>query len=182
MGYPGVPTNWPRYSDLRDLTTTKSLLRERAHQNWYPAQYYNEITPLSALDDIHLEVEESQRQFSPPYTIYMRLKRESHTNELTKWGMDQPINLEVEVPTVILEDAGLVVVNQSALSATTTRTRPGDYFIFNGIRFDVKWCDHFSIFWNQTHYPLFYYIKANRYRADVGGLVDGLYNAGGPQQ
>lgn len=178
----GIEPAFNRYTNPIDLVTNNNILRERALSQYYRIQYYREITPVSNLDDMRLEVEESQRVFADPVVLYMLIKREKQEDLFTKYGLDVNIDLRVYIPTVILEDNRLVTVNPSSLYSCTTSCRPGDYFIFNSIRYDVIYCDHLSVFWASTNYPQFFYIVAKRYRDDFGGLVSGLYNTKNAKQ
>ncbi len=177
----GVEPQFNRYTNPSDLTVDKSFLRERARSQYLRIQYYQETTPLAALDDVRMEVEESQRTFGPPLIMYMAIKRKKQEDLFTKFGLDIQIDLQIQIPTVLLEDAGLATSDPDNLYSTTTLLKSGDYFMYNNNRYDVIYCDHFSVFWLSTYYPMHFSIIGKRYRDDYGGLVNGLYNPTGPR-
>jgi hypothetical protein len=153
---------------LKDLEMDLRLLREKAHHEYHEILYRSELTQLKALDDIHLEVEENDRRYAPPVKLWMYVRLSADQNLLTRFGMDRAYDFKIQVPTIILEDAGLATRLIDKEFAVEGRLKPGDRFTWGNRDFiiiDTK--PDPQAYWHFTAYPLHWELSVKLHRHEV---------------
>ena len=144
-----------------DLETQNGLLREKAWAEYQLIQYTRELTPVEDLDDIHMEVEEVDRTWEDAVELPMLVIAPPQSEPLTKFGTDVVRDLTIQVPTIVLEDLGLVSRNSDLTVETVLES--GDRFVFGGVLYEVLHVAPVA-HWVNTYYPMFFEFTAKRYR------------------
>lgn len=160
-------------SDHPDLDTQNDLLAEKAQEEYQPISYLRRVTPLDDLDEVHMEVEESDEHWADAVTLFMLVKAPPASNPLTKFGVDESRDLTIQIPTILLERAGLAT--RSADLTVECVLDAGDRFVWAGVIYDVMQATQ-DQHWANTYYPLFWTIKAKIYRHEATEMPDLPYD------
>lgn len=144
--------------------------------------YRRRITPESnQIDDLHDEVLPENRVWDDT-TLHMWVQAQPKRQDLTRFGIDEPRELEIRIALPVLEEKGLAIQRdaqefvggslQDIVPATKENgaililVDAGDRIVFQGFQYDIL-SVHQDQFWGNTEIPIWIVGFCNKTRPNT---------------
>lgn len=168
----GTDTGWPLDPNLAspdDIDNVMGLTEDYTYQHFPLIPWKRLLTTVDELDDVHGEISEIQKRWSPVIQVRAFVVAPQVTQPLTRFGVEDVRNAEVQIATPDLVSAGLATIDSTY--DVTLIGDIGDHFYYHKREYEVKTIVPAARFGN-TDIVLFWSMKAERYRGhspDVWG-------------
>jgi len=160
-------TQFPSHEDIR---IAYKLTEESCERHFPTIKYRKLIIEETYVDDVHDEIEETEKQFANPVTTKGYVEPDEESYSLGRFGLDKARNviLSVSVPHMIR--AGLAQQDSVSLDVTLA-CRIGDRFTYSKLVYDILDIVRGRMFAN-TDIPLFYNFRAELFRDESDLFVE----------
>ena len=162
---------YPTDSDT-DIETDMGFVREYA-QAHYPGVPYRRLTTETAeLEDVHKEIDFAQRTYTDPVLLYgFVTQAPAAEHPTTKRGIDWEREIILNVPTVVLKDAGLAMLDIHS-DMISVLVGQGDQFRFHEWDFEVLEGKRGAERYHNTDIPIYWMMESKRLRPDSADIID----------
>jgi len=157
-------TGWPLETNLpgtQDIEDVFNLIEDYTRTNFPLIPWKRLLTTVDELDDVHGEIAEIQKRWSPVMQVRAFVIAPQVTQPLTRFGVEDVRNAEVQVATPDLVAAGLATIDDNF--EVTLIGDIGDHFYYHRREYEVKSFVPAARFGN-TDVVLYWTMKAERYR------------------
>ncbi len=159
---------------LGDLGTLYRFIHER-EKRFYPKLGYKRLlsTPEEA-DPLHRELPDKWKRFSESTFLRGFVQPEEESHVQNKWALEQVRNVVVHTSIPSLIEAGLAEQDSKTFEIILS-CKEGDRFFYGAsgeFQYDVLEVNRMAQYLN-TDVPIFYQIRAERYRPDAAEFTGG---------
>ena len=153
------------FPSLADLSIIYRLQKERGDRYFPLIRYKRLILVNSEINDIHHEIDESDKQFEDPIDIRAYVVPDAETHPLNEFGIEEKRNLTMHITVPHLLEAGFV--EQDEATGNVRRIcKIGDRFEFSGVEYNVLDITRGKRFAN-TDIPIDFIFISERYREEA---------------
>lgn len=154
-----------------DIEVEFDYVREYARSH-YPGVPYARLTTTAAeLDDVHREIDYSQRTYATAILLYGFVTQAPDNEQpTTKYGIDWDRDIVLHVPTIVLSDASLATLD-SHLDMTNVLVGQGDRFRFHAYDYEVLNAKPSEGRYQNTDIPMYWLMQAKRLRPDSADAI-----------
>jgi hypothetical protein len=154
---------------IQDLRTIYGFLREQGLRFFPLVQYYVITNPTNVLDEVHLEIDNREKTFSPTTLHYFAIfDKERHP--LTRYGGEELRNVTLQTCVPLMVEAGIALQDQKTFRVSLI-CQQGDRFMWEQVLYDVLEIRRGPNFAN-SDVPLYYEFLAERVRFDASDYSD----------
>lgn len=151
-----------------DIITDFEYLREYAVAHYPAVPYKRLLTEPEELDDVHHEIALHQRTYATAVILFGFVTQAGkHDQPTTKGVIDWERDIELNVPSFILEDLGWVTLGADS-DMLTVQLGMGDLFKYHEYEFEVLNAQRGGERYHNTDIPMYWLMQAKRLRPDSG--------------
>lgn len=160
-------TQFPNLADLRIVYT---LARDYAERFFPTLEYRKLVFVPTEIDDVHDEISDREKVFEAPVHLVAFVAPEGETHPLTRFGLEQVRNIELQITVPHLIDASLATQDDDSKEVKLL-AKIGDRIMFSGFVYDILEI-HRDKMWANTDIPITFKMRAARYRADASKYAE----------
>lgn len=153
----------PMFPQIIDIKTAYLLMKDYTKRHFPTIPYKRLITTNEELDDVHGEVPETAKRWSPVVHVRAFVVPEQVVQPLTRFGMEDQRDAEVYFSVGDLVEAGLATQN-SQFEVRLAGSCIGDHFGYHGVEYEIRQFVPFAR-WGNTDLILYYAATASMYRS-----------------